>query len=181
MPAIPVVRYNIHDRGGIISFEKALQTAANHGYDLLNTLTEYGYQKKDIWRLPFFYVWGRTRGSVLLYGIVIYPENIKAALDDPAISSQTTGNFQMETIFDQEQNPHLQIKVELSSDAEPNADMERGFVKVIAKVLEKQSTEYNRLRQEMKDEVLPQIILCKYKDPRIFDSSSIKYRYTRPQ
>lgn len=181
MPAIPVVRYNIHDRGGVISFEEALQTAASHGYNLLKILTEYGYQKKDIWHLPFFYVWGRTHGSALLYGVVIYAENVKAALDNPLVSSQATGNFQMETVFDKEQNPRLQVKIELASGVEPNEELKKNFINTITKTLEEQSTEYNRLHQEMGNEVLPQVTLYKHQDPEIFDREVIKYRYTRPQ
>ena len=124
-PGIPLVRYNIHDRGGVISFDRLLSIVTDHGCKPLQMLSDYGYRKKDIWRLPFFYVWGRSDDSVSIYGAFIYAEDIKAAVDHQYISTRTNGNFMMDSIADQDQNPLLQIKIELASNIEPDKTIEK--------------------------------------------------------
>ena len=178
LPAIPVVRYRIHDRGGILSFSKVIEILADHGYDPFAVLADYGYQKKDIWHLPFFYVWGRADGSVLLYGVVIYVENIKAALAQKELASKATGNFVLKTVFDKEQNPVLQVMIELSSGVKISENLRKEFTTVMTRVLQEQSSEYRRLFQEMGKRVMPQIRLYSYQDPDIFKAQDIKHRYT---
>ncbi len=182
MPGIPIVRYNIHDRGGVISFDGALEIASDHGYDLVRMLSDHGYQKRDIWQLPLFYVWGRSDGSASIYGILIYAESIKAALDDPDVSTQATGNFVMETILDKDQNPRLQIKVELASGIKATQELEERFIRVIVRALEEHITEYAGLQQAVgEDAATPIVLLFGYQDPEVFDPQSIKYRYTSSQ
>ena len=175
--AMPVIRYNIHDRGGVLSYSKALEIASDHGHNLLNILTEYGYHKIDTWQLPLFYVWGRSgqAGSVSIFGLIVYTETIKDALESTDISRLTTGNFVMDAISDKEQ--YLQIKVELIKDLEPNNPLKKQFVETITKTLEQQNTEYRELRLTMKDKVLPKVLLLTYRHPEVFDPGSIKHRY----
>ena len=76
----PLVRYNIHDRGGVLPFAKVIKITKEYGYDVYNLLKKYDYGKGNIWKLPFFYVFGRSDGTVSIGGANIYPENIDAAL-----------------------------------------------------------------------------------------------------
>jgi phenylacetate-CoA ligase len=178
MAGIPVLRYNIHDRGGILPFEKALEILSHHGYKPLEKLAAYGCQGKDIWRLPFFYVWGRSDGAVSLYGLCIYTENVKTALDHPSISDRLTGNFFMEVTYDGKQNPHLQLKIELRPGIEPDPGLEKKFTASIAQSLESQSADYKALRKMVGEEALPQVIPLHHQAPGVFDPGRIKNRYT---
>jgi phenylacetate-CoA ligase len=178
-PGIPLVRYNIHDRGGVISFNRVLSIVSHHGYKPLQMLSDYGYRKKDVWRLPFFYVWGRSDDSVSIYGAFIYAEDIKAAMDHQDISTWTSGNFAMKSIVDQDQNPLLQIKIELASNTEPDKTLEKKFFEAINHTLEVQNSDYKALREAMPNRDLLQVVLFKYQDPELVDPVRIKHQYTK--
>jgi len=175
---IPLVRYNIHDRGGVIPFDRVLSIVSDHGFKPLQMLSDYGYRKRDVWRLPFFYVWGRSDDSVSLYGAFIYTEEIKAALDHPDISTRTTGKFIMKTDYDEDHNPFLEIKVESAPGFEPDKTVEKTFVETIGNTLEKQNPDYKVLREAMGDRVLPRVILFKHRAPEMVAPGIIKHRYT---
>lgn len=178
-PGIPLVRYNIHDRGGVIPFDRVLSIVSDHGCKPLQMFSDYGYRKKDVWRLPFFYVWGRSDASVSIYGAFIYPEDIKAAMDHQDISTRTSSRFIMKSVFDQHQNPFLQIKIELASNTEPNKIIEKKFVEAIDNTLENQNPDYKALKEAMRDRVLLRVVLLKYQDPELVEPGIVKHRYTK--
>ncbi|MFT5351612.1 MAG: phenylacetate-CoA ligase, partial [Gammaproteobacteria bacterium] len=179
MTAIPLVRYNIHDRGGLLSFDEVQTIIADHGYDVLEMLSEYGYSNKNIIKFPFLYVWGRNDGSALIYGAVIYPENIKAILDNSAISDSWTGLFRLVHRHDEEQNEVLQLKIELSVGVQVSEELENKYSETVTKGLEKQNTDYRALRKVVGDKALLEVQLYPYRDPRIAGGNGIKHRYVK--
>ena len=179
MAGIPVIRYNIHDRGGEISFDKAIKILKAHNINPFKLLEDRGYDKKDIWQLPLFYVFGRSDGTVSLYGVNIYIENIKAALEKDLLAKTNTGNFKMEVVFDKEFNQNLITHIELIKNVNITSDLKVKYKKYIAQVLKDANREYNRLHYELGDKVLPEIKLCSYQQPEIFGEKTIKNIYTK--
>ncbi len=82
LSGIPQIRYNIKDRGSVIPFRDALRALSSHGYEVGELLTERGYYAKDLWKLPMFYVFGRSDGTISVGGANIYPEQLEVALYD---------------------------------------------------------------------------------------------------
>jgi len=80
LSGVPLIRYNIHDRGGVISYNKALEILKNHGYDVKKMLIQKGYSKNKIWKWPFLYTFGRKDNTVSIGGANVYPENIEPVL-----------------------------------------------------------------------------------------------------
>jgi phenylacetate-CoA ligase len=80
MSGIPLIRYCIHDKGGIISYERALEILRNHNYDIENMLIDKGYSKNKIWKWPFLYTFGRKDNVVSIGGANVYPENLEPVL-----------------------------------------------------------------------------------------------------
>lgn len=80
LSGIPIVRYNIHDRGGILGFDVVMRAVRECGYDVAAMLKERGYGEREVWCLPFFYCFGRSDGTVYVNGFNVYPEHIEAAL-----------------------------------------------------------------------------------------------------
>lgn len=111
---IPLVRYNIHDRGGIISFEKMINILEKYGYNCYGLLAKYGYGKGDVWRLPFFYVFGRSDGTITVAGANVYPENLDSALCSKETETVSGCKLALET--DQNLNAKFVILVELSQN-----------------------------------------------------------------
>jgi len=112
---IPIVRYNIHDKGGVIRFDVMMGILKRHGYDVYKMLKNYGYEKGDIWTMPFFYVFGRSDGTISIGGANIYPENIENALFQPVARSINAHKLTLE--IDENMDTRPTILVELTEDS----------------------------------------------------------------
>jgi phenylacetate-CoA ligase len=119
---IPLVRYNIHDRGGVITFDKMMRILKKHGYDVYKMLKSYGYEKGDIWTLPFFYVFGRSDDTISIGGANIYPENIEAALYYP--DAKVVNAYKLTLEIDENMNSRPSILVELNKNSKPLTESE---------------------------------------------------------
>ncbi len=115
LPGIPVVRYNIHDRGGVMSFDKAIEITQKYGYDVVGMLRDYGYTKGDIWKLPMFYVFGRADGTVSIGGANVYPENIESALYDN-VETMMIHAYKLGIESDGNMDHRLTIYIELNKE-----------------------------------------------------------------
>jgi phenylacetate-CoA ligase len=120
-PGMPLIRYNIHDHGGVIPFERTLDIVRSHGFDPLKLLAEYGYTKRDIWRLPFFFVYGRSDGTISVDGANVYPENVEAAFFR-APEGKTVQSFKLKKTTDDQFNEHIKILIELTPEGSKSAD-----------------------------------------------------------
>ena len=115
-PGIPIVRYNIHDRGGVITFNDAVAIAKKHGYDVIKMLKEdYGYEKGDIWTMPLFYVFGRSDGTISIDGANIYPENVEMVLYNRT-ETMMVHAYKLGLKHDDDMNARPIIYVELNKD-----------------------------------------------------------------
>ncbi len=172
---IPLLKYNIHDRGNIISYENMLEIARSFGYNTndLNKLVG----KQLLWRLPYVYLYGRSDFTTTLYGLNIYPENIKAALETPAIRHLCSGKFVMETKNRAKtQKQYLAVRVELASGIKPSKSLERKFQQVIVTTLRKKNSEFNHLFHSIKNQALPDISL-NIKGEGVYFKPSIKQQW----
>ncbi|HEU5267866.1 MAG TPA: hypothetical protein VFU35_14245, partial [Jatrophihabitans sp.] len=100
---VPLIRYGIGDRGGIISFS-----------DMMAYCREHGFAPEAGPELPFVYVFGRALFAVSYYGANVYAENIANGLEQPAVSDWVTGRFVLETREDADRNRELWVTVELA-------------------------------------------------------------------
>lgn len=114
---IPLVRYNIHDKGGVIEFDQMLRILKKHDIDIYGKLKSYGYSKGDIWQMPFFYVFGRSDGTISVGGANIYPENIEAAFYHQDTKLINAHKLTLE--IDENMNTKPSILVELTPDTKP--------------------------------------------------------------
>lgn len=178
LAGVPLMRYNIHDRGGTISFERAIQILQSFGQDPYKILAGWGYTKQDVWRLPLFYIFGRSDGTVAISGAKIYIENIKAALENPALAESNTGNFKMEEAYDEEQNQFLDIKIELRNGYEPTDKIRDIYRDCIVRTLVQVNSEYAILYQANKGGVIPRISLYKFREGQHFNEQRLKNKYT---
>lgn len=110
LSGIPVVRYNIHDSGGVATFDATMATLREHGYDVLAHLRELGYGPEQVWKLPFFHVYGRSDGTVSIVGANIFPENIQAALSEAR--DQDIRTFKLSVATDRDYSQRLTIVLE---------------------------------------------------------------------
>lgn len=71
----PLLRYNIGDAGGIISYDDILAFCKEHGFDPLPEAERMGGDRA-VYKLPFVWVFGRRFWTVSLYGANVYVENV---------------------------------------------------------------------------------------------------------
>lgn len=138
---LPLIRYNTRDRGGLMTYSQVLRLG---GAKLQAAISEKDLDVKP-WRLPFVYLYGRRDLSASLYSVLVYPENVKAGLEDPALYNEVTGMFIMETKHRRNQDQFLEVRVELAQSAAPTTALRRKITEKLRAALRAGNSEYNRL------------------------------------
>jgi phenylacetate-CoA ligase len=171
---IPLIRYHIADRGGIISYTQMQQFLADWGFD---AIAELGLDANaPIYPLPLVYIFGRANFIVSYYGANIYPENIQVGLEQPDVSHWVTGKFVMEIKFDADNNSYIEIAVELAPNVTADLSMQETISTSILTQLLRLNSEY--ANYVAKERQLPQITLLPFGEPEYFPAG-VKHRYTR--
>lgn len=156
---IPLVRYNIHDSGGLIGFTRALDYLRQAGHE----------QESMLPSLPFVYLFGRSDHTATLYGLNVYPENIKTALIRKDIRGYVTGKFQMSTEYTKlAQKQYILIRVELAPEVKATTKIRAEIRHVIIETLKNVNAEYRKLFESIGRKAVPYITLHPWGDTRYF-------------
>jgi len=171
---IPLLRYHIGDKGGIIEYDAMLEFLKKWGFDPINLLQPQG--TRGMHPLPFVYVFGRANFAVSYFGANIYPENVMVGLEQPEIRDWVTGKFVMQVKTDAEENSVLDLVVELALGVEGDPAKERAIADSVR-------TQLRRLNSEFANYVppsyqTPQVRLTPTGDREYFPVG-VKHRYTR--
>jgi phenylacetate-CoA ligase len=162
--AIPLLRYNILDQGGIFDYSELTDDITDNIEDGLKR------QDEPLIRMPFVYVYGRRHNAATIYAVTIWPENIRAGLEDSEIRQLLSGKHRMQTRYDANQDQYLYVQVELAPGAKPTRPQKAKIRKrIIAHMLELNSEyrELVRLKQGMgtEEQVYPELEFLPYGDP----------------
>jgi phenylacetate-CoA ligase len=126
---IPLVRYHISDKGGVVPYRAMLERVRDLGFDAEAAVrAEKSCGDRGVRALPFAYVFGRSHFAVSYYGANVFPEMVGVALEQPETREWVTGKFVMEVKEDDARNPSLFVAVELAPARQPDA----GFADVVA-------------------------------------------------
>jgi phenylacetate-CoA ligase len=166
---LPLVRYDLKDRGGIFTLSEINRKFTALGFNILEKAKEAGIQK-TIWNLPFVYVYERRDLSTTLYGLNVYPETVRGALQNRKVEKAVTGKFTMLTKFDQNLDQYLEINVELKAKIKPTARLKKLVTLLIVDKLRLENSEYRKLYQEIPGRALPKIVFWPYEDSLYFRS-----------
>ncbi|HEX6291586.1 MAG TPA: hypothetical protein VFZ66_20550 [Herpetosiphonaceae bacterium] len=171
---IPLIRYNILDTGGLISYDDMLAFLAQYGFNPLDQLG--GATARGVRRLPFVYVFGRSDFTVSYFGANIFPENITVGLEQPSVSAFVTGKFVLQVTEDADRNRFLSIVVELAPGVAGTTEQQHAITHSILTHLLRLNSEFaNYVPTEYR---LPQVTLRPSGDPEYFPVG-VKHRYTR--
>lgn len=174
---LPLVRYDLKDKGGLISFKEIKKRNIENGINFNKEIIKAKIEN-IVWQLPFVYVYERSDFSVSFYAFNIYPETIKRALQNIELEKDLTGKFTMVVKSDKFQNPVLYINVEMKAGLRKNKRIERYVKDRVKKQLIKESSEYRETYQEKKDLAAPKIVLWEYENP-IFFKPGIKQKWVQ--
>jgi len=158
--AAPLIRYNIHDLGAVISWESMVRLLREHG-----VIQERAVSSFETWKLPFLMQRGRTDVAVTFYALNIYPEHLKAGIEDRRVSRFLSGNFaayNKTTVNQRDQK--LYIHLQLAPGVRPTLSLERVVIRSVIENLVKHNIEFRKLYTALGERAVPRIRLLLYHD-----------------
>ena len=170
---IPLLRYRILDRGGVHDFDTLTAAVAGQGPGVP---AELGARGVTVRRLPFVHVFGRSNFALSFYGANVYPENVAVGLEQPSLLGALSGKFVMQIAHDADQNPLLDIAVELLPGMQASDELERDTASSIQRELERLNGEFKNYAPA--DRRRPRVRLLPHAEPEYFPLG-VKHRYTR--
>lgn len=172
--SVPLLRYHIADKGGLIPYDTMWAFLESHGISSPGGVGLPGdFQPR---KLPFVFVFGRADFTVSYYGANIYPENVSVGLEKPDIMRWVTGKFVLETQETGEGNKVLHIAVELLPDINATEAMAPAIAESIRRELLRLNSEFAHYTPAERQ--LPKLTLHAFADPDYFPAG-VKHRYTR--
>ncbi len=152
---IPLVRFNIHDRGDIFSLQQVAEAMGSQ-------------RKKPTYQLPLVALWGRSDDTLKFHGVNIYPEHVKAGLGNKRFMGILSGKFVLRKVLDEKMDQFLEINVELSPTGRASGRLAKEIQFCVKKTLLKINLEYADMSSHVKKDVTPRIILWPYQSPQYF-------------
>jgi phenylacetate-CoA ligase len=171
---VPLVRYHIADRGGIMPFDEMMQTLKPLGADPIAAVRNSGGPEPR--RQPFVWVFGRTDFTVSFFGANVFPETISLGLEQTEVRAHVTGKFVMEVKEGLADKPRLTIAVELAAGARPDDALAASASAAILAQLHRLNSEFaNYVPVEFQ---APLVTLYPQGHPDHFPVG-VKHRYSR--
>lgn len=167
---VPLIRYDLKDNGGILSVEKRRKILLDYGIDITKRISS-----KSLSNNPMVYVLGRADQASSIYGVLIYPEYVKFAIEDEV--NRLTGKFTMLTAGIGEGNAELNIHLELKKGKKRTEEYVRYLEEKIRLTLIGKSHEYMTLENSVSVKCWPKVYLHSNGDPSYF-GSRIKQKWT---
>lgn len=168
---IPLVKYRSGDSGGILTYDQIKDGLDQHGVALEAEIKKHqivGHTNK----LPFVYVFERKNLATTFYGILIYPEFLKAALLDAQLNRFLTGKFTLIQKHDNNQDQYLEINLELKRDVIFKRQYEGVVLEKIVETLKARSSEFGELCRNLGENCYPKLVFWPYEHKEYFGSSS---------
>ena len=171
---VPLVRYHIADKGGVISMQQMM--------DFVTTQLGDPRQEADPdapWTacdLPFVYLFGRADFTASFFGANIYPENISVGLEQPEVRDAVSGKFVLEVGENNDGDKFLNIAVELLPQIDASDRLNQRVATAVRQQLLRLNSEFAHYVPE--DDQTPVITLLPNGDPEYFPAG-VKHRYTR--
>lgn len=158
---IPLVRFNLHDKGRIVNHKKLSQTL-----DL----------PQPKWNLPYVALFGRSDHAVILYAANIYPPHIQKCLNKKEFLGKITGKFAMLKGYFKNLDEYLEINIELRAGVSVGKDFGRVLKNKIFNTLLQTNSEYLDAYKKFGKKVIPFIKIWPYGHDKYF-KAGLKPRY----
>lgn len=171
---VPLIRYHIADKGGVLSYADMWSILSKQGVQSLSDLgLPADFQPRH---LPFVYVFGRADFTVSYYGANIYPENVTVALEQVDFMQQISGKFVLQVLETAIGDKELHVAVELLPKIQPDGELSAKIALAIKNQLLRLNSEFAHYTPA--EHQLPLVTLYGFADPEYFPIG-VKHRYTR--
>jgi phenylacetate-CoA ligase len=164
---IPLIRYEIGDHGGTLSYDQIIDAFAREGSSLTK-LAKAARLENTIAKLPFVYIYERSDFSTKLYGAIIYPEHIRVPLLAAGFRRMLTGKFKMATRHTKKHEEYLELNIELKPGVQMPRSLGHKIEQAVVAGLLKKNAEYHYLHGLMPKRVVPKTIFREYGHPEHF-------------
>ena len=166
---IPLIRYDIGDRGNILGYEDIARMFAEEGVPLFKGKGEREKIQRG-WHLPFVTIYGRDKMVASFYGLKIYPEHVRGALEKSAGNRFATGRFVMHTNMEKGRDQRFKVHVELHENVRADKKTARHIEELIFRNVQVMNSEYKRLVAAVGEKkARPLIVLHHYRSSALFD------------
>ncbi len=167
---VPLIRYHIADKGGVVPYEAMLQFLKEQEGNPLRERLPHSAP------LPFVYLFGRADFTISYYGANIYPENVTVGLEQAPIKDWVTGKFVLQVRETETKDKLLTIVVELLPGITGDEQKRQAVAGSIERELLRLNSEFAHYVSP--DRRRPEVILKPTGDPDYFPVG-VKHRYTR--
>jgi len=174
---LPLIRYEIGDNGSVLDFSAVEKIFRSEGLDLRREIRKRRLED-TVTELPFVSIYERTDFSTKLYGAIIYPEYVKAGLQNEDLEKYITSKFTMFTKTDEKQDEYLEINIELKPGTTESDWLVREVALSIINSLMGRSAEYKNNADMMPGRVEPKIIFWPHEHPVHFQTG-IKQKWVK--
>lgn len=172
--AVPLLRYHIADRGGLMAWPDMQAFLKDWG---VANLSDYGLAPEaSPPPLPFVWVFGRADFTVSFYGANVFPENVAVGLEQTEIQDWVTGKFVMETRHDAEGSEYLFLAVELAPGETASPERAGLIAEAVRVQLLRLNSEFAHYAPAHRH--APTVELKNFGDAEYFPAG-VKHRYTR--
>lgn len=167
---VPLIRYHIADRGGIMTCAAMLDRLAKAGF------SPEAAGVPVFRRQPFVWVFGRANFTISYFGANIFPETVSLGLEQEAVREFVTGKFVMEVKEGIGAKPAFALAVELAHNRAAEAGLADRIGDSVLGVLRKLNSEFaNYVPADLQR---PIVTLYPQGHPDYFPVG-VKHRYSR--
>ncbi len=153
---LPLIRFNLHDRGKILPYES-----------IHNLIDKASWGDSD-WKLPFLALEGRSDYTIIFYAANIYPQHIHAALSHKDLLKKITGKFSMRKGYRKNMDEYLEINIELRQKISMSQKFAKQLQKIIFKKLKLINSEFLDASGRFGTKTLPLVKLWRYQHEKYF-------------
>ena len=165
----PLIRYNIHDNGGLFNSGNIETQLVLQGL----TGSAIKQLKKHHNNLPLVYLYGRDKFMVKIYGANIYSEHVAQALNHHSLQPILTGRFILATGDYRNNNPVMICRIELRSGVKQANSLINKIEELFVNEVAGLNSEYKFVLNKIGSKVRPKIKIYQYGHPKYFPSGII--------
>lgn len=136
---MPLVRYNTHDRGGLLRCEELVARCRARGIDLAAELRALG--SAGLQPLPFVYTHGRA-DAVSVRGALVSAAQLRAILERPSLRLALSGRFQFQVDTISDGRTVLRVACELRPGVPPREELRRLYRYTLLRELQRGNPEF---------------------------------------
>ncbi|PIN76682.1 hypothetical protein COV17_01515 [Candidatus Woesearchaeota archaeon CG10_big_fil_rev_8_21_14_0_10_36_11] len=128
--AIQKIKYNLHDEGKKFAYKELIFIMEGHDKNFLtNFMKKSG--SKDILKLPFLCIFGRSDGTLSFDGANVFPDQIETSIIKNKDVAKKTNRFKIQKKYDRDHNVQFHVHIELKNRHKPSVSLKNKYAKII--------------------------------------------------